>query len=107
MDYHFLRVRETFTGRKYGDSAATADRCLPGAIYNHMSATDETVPLPRLLPIVYQDRLIVPIQVNRLQNRIQINMDRLTQLQDTLDDVGDLCDKPTTLEHKMLTILSF
>jgi hypothetical protein len=71
-----------------------------------MSVIDETLPLPRLLPIVYQDRLIVLLQVTRLQTRTQINMDRLTQLQDTLDDVGDLCDKPTTLEHKILTILS-
>ena len=81
-------------------SAATADRCLPGAIYNHMSAIHETLPLPRLLPIVYQDRLIVFPQVTRLQTRSQVNMDRLTQLQDTLDDVCDLCDKPTTLERR-------
>jgi hypothetical protein len=72
-----------------------------------MSVIDETLPLPRLLPIVYQDRLIVLLQVTRLQTRTQINMDRLTQLQDTLDDVGDLCDKPTTLEHKILMIPSF
>jgi hypothetical protein len=66
---------------------------VPGAIYNHMSAIHDTLPLLRLLLIAYQDVPLLLLLVPKLQPRTRITMDRLTQLQDTLDDVGDLCDK--------------
>lgn len=43
--------------------------------------------------IVYQGRITILPTIANLQFCTQITMDRLTQLQDTLDDVCDLCDK--------------
>ena len=59
-----------------------------------MSAVDETTTSSTSFNHHTQDRRILVLRAVNFQPRTQITMDRLTQLQDTLDDVCDLCDKP-------------
>ena len=78
-------------------SAAIAEWRRAGAIYNHMSAIlQDRRDTSHFLDvaIAQKDIIIILLTTADLQSCTQITMDRLTQLQDTLDDVCDLCDKP-------------